>query len=250
MVSVIIPVFNERQTIETIVERVQKNRIPMELIIVDDGSTDGTRAWLQKRFGSATNHSTDVRNEEIAVSEATNQQPQVRVFFLKTNQGKGAALRVGFREAKGKIVLVQDADLEYDPKDYSSLLQPIYNDQADVVYGSRFLGDGVDFWPRTGYFANKAITTFSNVVSGLSLTDVWTGYKVINKKVLDELDLNESGFELEMELTAKIARGRWRICEVPISYSPRTKAQGKKIRWIDGLKAIRCIIRNAKRSKG
>jgi len=243
LVSVIMPVFNESITIERIVDRVLNVPIQKELIIVDDGSTDGTRIWLQKRFTRIPSASP---TGAVAIFGSTPQSSQVRVMYLTTNMGKGAALRRGFTEAKGDIVLVQDADLEYDPQDYPRLIEPIVAHRAEVVYGSRFLGPSRSSWPMFGYLGNKLVTSFVNIVTGLELTDVWTGYKVFHRKVLEGLILQESGFELEIELTVKIAHAKWRVGEVPISYAPRTKVEGKKIRWLDGIKALRCTVKYAK----
>ncbi|MDR4495183.1 MAG: glycosyltransferase family 2 protein [Nitrospirales bacterium] len=243
LVSVVMPVFNEKDTIERVVDRVLNAPIQKELIIVDDGSTDGTRAWLQKRFSA---NSAESSQRKVAMFGTTRQSSQVGVLYQPRNTGKGAALRRGFKEAKGDIVLIQDADLEYDPQDYQRLLEPILNNQADVVYGSRFLGQPSSAWPMFAYLGNKVVTGLVNVLTGVTLTDVWTGYKVLHRKVLEGMLLQESGFELEIELTAKIAHGKWRVCEVPIRYVPRTKAEGKKIRWLDGIKALQCSVRYRK----
>jgi len=240
LVSVVMPVFNEGATIERIVDRVLNVPVPKELIIVDDGSTDGTRTWLKKRFNAQP---IAARPEKVALFSSVLQDSQVKVLWQSTNMGKGAALRCGFKEAKGDLILIQDADLEYDPQDYPRIIEPILAGQADVVYGSRFLGQRRTAWPLLGCLGNKVVTQLVNAMTGLSLTDVWTGYKVFHRKVLDGMVLQESGFELEIELTAKIAQRKWRICELPISYDPRTKAQGKKIRWMDGIKALRCAIK-------
>ena len=223
-VSVVIPVFNERETIETILERVQKVEILKELIIVDDGSTDGTREWLYERFGQASDE--EERRKESCESLAD--PPQVRVLTHQNNQGKGTALKTGFQHAKGMIVIVQDGDLEYSPKNYSRLLEPLLTDRADVVYGSRFLGASKGNRSLDSYVGNKLFTTLTNVATGLSLTDVWTGYKVFKKKVLEGISLEASRFETELELTMKVAQKKWRVMEVPISYIPRSKAEGKK----------------------
>lgn len=243
LVSVIMPVFNERNTIETIVERVKKVEIQKELIIVDDGSTDGTREWLYEQFGQDSGDEEAGRNESC---ETMGDHPQVRVLTHQTNQGKGAALRTGFRHARGEIVIVQDADLEYSPEDYPRLLEPLVTDRADVVYGSRFLGGSGAKWPLVSYLGNKIFTWLTNAATGLSLTDVWTGYKVFKKEVLEDISLEESRFEMELELTVKIAQRNWCVMEVPISYRPRSRAEGKKIRWRDGIQSIRTIFRYRK----
>ena len=240
LVSVVMPVFNEMRTIERIIERVLQVPIQKELIIVDDGSTDGTRTWLQKRFAATAG---TFPAGKVAMFGTSRLSSQVRCVLQPVNRGKGAALRRGFSEIKGDIVLVQDADLEYDPQDYPQLLQPIVSQQADVVYGSRFLGPRRFRWPLGSYLGNKVVTGVVNAMTGLPLTDVWTGYKVFHRKVLHGLTLHESGFELEIELTAKLAHAKWRVHEVPIRYAPRTKTEGKKIRWWDGMKAIRCAIK-------
>lgn len=234
------PVFNERKTIETIVGRVQKVEIPKELIIVDDGSTDGTLEWLYEQFGQRS-----IGNEESQkqLRESYADYSQVRVLVHQRNQGKGAALKTGFRQVRGSIVIVQDADLEYNPEDYHRLLEPVMTGRADVVYGSRFLGGWKGSWPPVSYLGNKIFTTLTNAATGLSLTDVWTGYKVFKQEVLSDILLEESGFELELELTLKVAQKNWRVTEVPISYSPRSKADGKKIRWRDGIHSIKTLYR-------
>jgi glycosyltransferase involved in cell wall biosynthesis len=225
LVAVVMPVYNERKTIEAIVGRVQKVEIQKELIIVDDGSTDGTREWLYEQFGQ------DSSDEEVSKKkscESMADRPQVRVLIHQSNQGKGAALKTGFRHARGNIVIVQDADLEYSPEDYLRLLEPLVTDRADVVYGSRFLGASEGKWPLVSYLGNKIFTALINAATGLSLTDVWTGYKVFKKEVLEDISLEESRFEMELELTVKVAQRKWRVMEVPISYNPRSKAEGKK----------------------
>lgn len=234
------PVYNERKTIETIVERVQKIEISKELIIVDDGSTDGTREWLYEQFGQASIDEGEDRKESY---ESRADRPQVRVLTHQKNQGKGAALKTGFQHAKGEIVIVQDADLEYSPEDYPRLLEPLLTDQADVVYGSRFLGASEGKWPLASCLGNKIFTALTNAATGLSLTDVWTGYKVFKKEVLEDISLKESGFEMELELTVKVAQKNWRVMEVPIFYRPRSKAEGKKIRWRDGIQSIKTLYR-------
>ena len=240
LVSIVMPVFNERNTIEMILERVQKVEFSKELVIVDDGSTDGTREWLYEQFGQVCAGEEEGRKESW---ESMSDRLQVRVFTHKNNQGKGAALKTGFQHARGEIVIVQDADLEYSPEDYSQLLEPLIADRADVVYGSRFLGASEVKWPLVSCIGNKVFTALTNAATGLSLTDVWTGYKVFKKEVLDDIVLEESGFEMELELTVKVAQRKWRVKEVPISYLPRSKAEGKKIRWRDGIQSIKTLYR-------
>ncbi len=221
--SVVIPVYNEAQWIRELVRRVQAAPIPKEIIIVDDYSTDGTRAILRELEGES-----------------------VRVFYQARNQGKGAALREGFRHATGSIILVQDADLEYDPAEYPRLIQPILANQADVVYGSRFIGDShrvLYFWHAV---ANTFLTTLSNMFTNLNLTDMETCYKVFRREVLADLRLRSNRFGFEPEITAKIAKRRdpsWRIFEIPISYSGRTYEEGKKIGFRDAVSAFYCIVR-------
>ena len=243
ILSIVIPVFNERDTIEELLQRVlhvELYGLGKELIIVDDGSTDGTSAWLQEfvKDRQANRHQAWANQCDICPS-----CENVLVLFHEQNQGKGAALRWGFREATGDMILVQDADLEYFPDDYESLLSPILNGRADVVYGSRFLSQKTPAWTLAGYVGNKLITALSNVFTGLSLSDVWTGYKVFRQSVIQSIPLHESGFGLELELTSKVAYGGWGIAEVPIAYAPRSRAEGKKITWKDGIKAIRCMFR-------
>ena len=227
--SVVIPVFNERQTIEEIVRRVRAVPIGKEILVVDDGSRDGTREILERLASSG--------------SGSTGAETDLRVFFQDKNLGKGAALRRGFQEARGEILIVQDADLEYDPTDFQQLLAPIESGVADVVYGSRFLGGPhrvLYFWH---YVGNKFLTTLSDMVTNLNLTDVWTCYKAFRRVALEQLDLRENRFGFEQEITCKVARRGWRVYEVPISYFGRTYAEGKKITWKDGLRALWCILR-------
>jgi glycosyltransferase involved in cell wall biosynthesis len=245
LVSIIMPVYNEQKTIETILERVKKIEIPKELIIVDDGSTDGTREWLYEHYGQAIADGQECRENSC---ESLADRLQVRVLTHQINQGKGAALRTGFQHARGEIVIVQDADLEYSPEDYPLLLEPLITDQADVVYGSRFLGASEGKWPLISFLGNKIFTALTNAATGLSLTDVWTGYKVFKKEILEDISLEESRFEMELELTLKVAQRNWRVMEVPISYTPRSKAEGKKIRWRDGLQSIKALCRYRKAS--
>ncbi|MBI3987236.1 MAG: glycosyltransferase family 2 protein [Lentisphaerae bacterium] len=223
--SVVIPVYNEVKTLEAIVRLVDGVEVgaPKELVLVDDGSTDGTRDVIQT-IGRA--------------------HPEWKTVLHEVNQGKGAAMRSGFRVATGDVVLVQDADLEYDPRQYPVLLEPILSGRADVVFGSRFLGGGPHrvhfFWH---YVANRLLTTLSNMMTNVNLTDMEVCYKVFKKEVLDGIRLRENRFGFEVEITAKVARGRWRIYEVPVSYYGRDYAEGKKITWKDGLWALWCILR-------
>jgi glycosyltransferase involved in cell wall biosynthesis len=223
LLSVVIPVYNERQWVRELVRRVQEVAIPKEVVIVDDCSTDGTRDILREL-----------------------ESDEVRVFYQPKNQGKGAALREGFRHARGDVILVQDADLEYDPGEYPRLIQPILDNRADVVYGSRFIGEShrvLYFWH---YVANKALTTLSNMFTNLNLTDMETCYKVFRREVLAGLQLKSNRFGFEPEITAKVAKRRnpsWRIYEIPISYSGRTYEEGKKIGLRDAFQALLCILR-------
>ena len=223
--SVVIPVFNEEKYISTTIQRVLEvdhEGLEIELVVVDDGSKDRTVEILQ---GLAVEHA------------------QIKVFQQSVNMGKGAALRRGFQEATGDIILIQDADLEYDPSDYPTLLKPILDDNADVVYGSRFLGGPhrvLYFWHYNG---NRFLTFLSNITTNLNLTDMETGYKVFRAKVIKEIPLKSNRFGFEPEVTAKLARRGWRIFETPISYFGRSYAEGKKIGWKDGFQAIYCIIR-------
>jgi glycosyltransferase involved in cell wall biosynthesis len=220
--SVIIPVYNEKNTVNKLIQLVQDVELEMEkeIILIDDGSTDGTREILKNlKF------------------------PNVKVKLHEINQGKGAALRTGFSLATGDFVIIQDADLEYDPREYSKLLTPLLDGRADAVYGSRFLGGPHRvhfFWH---YIGNKMLTTFSNILSNLNLTDMETCYKVFRKEILDKITLKSKRFGIEPEITLKLARQKCRIYEVPISYSGRDYAEGKKIGWKDGVAAIFHLIR-------
>jgi glycosyltransferase involved in cell wall biosynthesis len=220
--SIVIPVFNEEKTVEEIIRRAQEVDVGLEkeIIIVDDGSTDSTQQILK-----GLNH------------------PQIKIFYHDKNQGKGAALQTGFSKAGGGIVLVQDADLEYDPKDYPKLLEPILDGRADVVYGSRFLGGPhrvLFFWH---YVGNKMLTTLSNMLSNLNLSDMETCFKVFRKDLLDQINLKSKRFGFEPEITIKLSKLKCRIYEVPISYSGRDYSEGKKIGWKDGVAAIIHILR-------
>ena len=219
--SVVMPCYNERETIRDIVALVLKQPFRIELLIVDDGSKDGTRDILP----------------ELAI-----QYPQVRVILQEHNQGKGAALRRGFQEATGDIVLVQDADMEYDPTEYDRLVQPILEGKADVVYGSRFAGQShrvLYFWHSVG---NRCLTLLSNMATDLNLTDMETCYKVFKREVIQAIAVEEDRFGFEPEITAKLAQQRGlRIYEVPISYNGRTYDEGKKIGVKDGIRAVYVI---------
>ncbi len=224
--SVVMPVFNERATVREIVRRVVAVDVGMELelVLVDDGSSDGTRELYD---GIVAEH--DV---------------PVIVELHDRNRGKGAALRTGFARASGDVVLVQDADLEYDPADYERLLGPILDGRADVVYGSRFVGGSehrvLYFWHSVG---NRALTTLSNMLTDLNLTDMETCYKVFRREVLDSIELTADRFDIEPEITARVAQGKWRIYEVGISYSGRDYAEGKKIGARDGVQAVWAICK-------
>jgi glycosyltransferase involved in cell wall biosynthesis len=220
-ISVIIPVYNEKSTISEIVARVRATDLEKEIIIVDDGSTDGTSQKL---------------------AEIDSQFENVNVLFHQKNRGKGATLRTGFAAASGEIIIIQDADLEYDPRDYEMLLVPILDGRAEVVYGSRFLGGRhrvLFFWH---YVGNKFLTLLCDALSNLNLTDMETCYKVFKKEVLDDIQLKSNRFGFEPEFTMKIAKKGFRVYEVPISYSGRTYEEGKKIGWRDGLAAIFAIL--------
>jgi glycosyltransferase involved in cell wall biosynthesis len=222
-VSVVIPVYNEKNTIVEVLNRVREQRIDHEIIVVDDGSTDGTRDVLQR--------------------EVEGRLDRVVVEYLPKNSGKGAALRHAFSKVTGDVIIIQDADLEYDPRDYASLLKPIFEAHADVVYGSRFSSGShrvLFFWHSV---ANKALTCLSNMVTNLNLTDMEIGYKVFRIEVIRELRLRSNRFGFEPEITAKIAKRGWRVYEVPVSYHGRDYTDGKKITWRDGLAALFHIVR-------
>jgi glycosyltransferase involved in cell wall biosynthesis len=238
--SVVMPVYNERKTIEEILVQVCAVDIDKEIIVVDDGSTDGSRELLE--------HFSNVPEVALASSRFSNllrlsQAGRLRIVFQPRNKGKGAALRRGFNEALGDIVIIQDADLELSPSEYSNLIAPIEKGLADVVYGSRFLGKSREDVPLLYYLGNKVLTVASNVITGLKVTDVWTGYKVFRRDLLQQLTLREDRFGFEPEVTARIARSRCRIVEVPVSYASRSRSEGKKIGWKDAVRGIWCTFR-------
>jgi glycosyltransferase involved in cell wall biosynthesis len=234
------PIFNEMATIEEILLRVQAVDLEKEIVIVDDGSTDGTRDFLTGIVRCATAAPPEMT---LPRGGAVLRTQNIRVFFQEENRGKGAALRRGFQEARGDIIIIQDADLEYDPADYTNLIAPIELQRADVVYGSRFLGGPHRVLLYWHYVGNKFLTTLSNMATNVNLSDVWTCYKAFRREVLADIDLREDRFGFEPEITIKIARAGWRIYEAPISYYGRTYVEGKKITWKDGIRALWCILR-------
>jgi len=239
-VSVVMPVFNELATIEEILARVQAVDLDQEIVIVDDGSTDGTRELLS---AIAANGKASPGAFQLPRSKRALRTDNIRVLMQEKNRGKGAALRRGFAEARGEIVIIQDADLEYHPQDFHLLIEPIERGEADVVYGSRFLGGPhrvLLFWH---YVGNKFLTLMSDMVTGLNLSDVWTCYKAFKRDVLEGINLQEDRFGFEQEITIKVAKCQCRVYEVPIAYYGRTYAEGKKIGWKDGFRALWCILR-------
>ncbi len=222
-VSVVMPIYNEQATLRDVIRRVLAVSIDVELICVDDYSTDGSREILCK----------------LQI-----EYPQIRIFLQPQNMGKGAALRHGIQQAIGDFVIVQDADLEYDPSEYPLLLQPLVEDKADVVYGSRFMGGRphrvLYFWHRVG---NWMLTMLSNAITNLNLSDMETCYKAFRREAIQAIRLEENRFGFEPEVTVKIAKRHLRVYEVGISYSGRTYAEGKKIGWKDGVRAVWCLVK-------
>ena len=228
--SVLIPVYNEVETLEEAIRRVRSVRLPKEIIVVDDGSTDGSRELLE-RLAKEGKPEKDPLND-------------LKVFLQPYNQGKGAAIKSGLSHVTGEIVIIQDADLEYDPQDYMRLLDPILTGKADVVYGTRFYGGGphrvLFFWH---YVGNQILTLLSNIITNLNLSDMEVGYKVFRTEVLKNVDLKSKRFGFEPEITVKVAKRQCRVYEVPISYYGRTYAEGKKITWKDGIAAFYFLVR-------
>ncbi|MDD5164804.1 MAG: glycosyltransferase family 2 protein [Patescibacteria group bacterium] len=233
--SIVIPVYNEKKTILEILKRLEVVNFgcDYEIIIIDDCSTDGTAALLKSEIlnpKSETNSKFQILNSKI------------RIFFQNKNSGKGAALRRGFQEASGEIIVVQDADLEYNPQDLPKLIQLILEGKTDIVYGSRFLIKQKAKY-KIFYWGNRLIAFLFFLFYGQKITDPWTCYKVFKKSITQNLKLESNGFEMELEMTAKFLRRGYKILELPISYRSRTYTEGKKIKWIDGIKAIFTIIK-------
>jgi len=228
--SVVMPVYNEQATLSRVIERVMSVGLEIELLCVDDGSSDGSREIL---------------------GNLEKQWPHMKVFLQPRNMGKGAALRRGIQAATGDYVIIQDADLEYDPGDYARLLEPLEGGQADVVYGSRFLGSGphrvLYYWHSVG---NRVLTTLSNMITNLNMSDMETCYKVFRRDVIQAIPLEEDRFGFEPEITVKIAKRRLRVYEVGISYWGRTYEEGKKIGWKDGVRALWCLAKYGMKTAG
>ena len=222
-ISVVIPVFNEKQTIREVLDQVNNAHFDKEIIVVDDGSYDGTKEILAEIGEESSN--------------------DIKILYQEKNQGKGAAVSRGFQHVTGDIVIIQDADLEYAPKDYEKLIQPIIDGEADVVYGSRFLGGPhrvLFFWH---YVGNKLLTGFSNIFTNLNLSDMETGYKAFRAEVIKNIEIKAKRFGFEPEITVKVAKKKYRIFETPISYRGRDYSEGKKINWKDGFAAFYWILR-------
>ncbi len=231
--TLVMPVYNEVQTLPEIIRRVMQLDVAKELIIVDDFSTDGSRQLLEELCA----------NGIASLKGQPKNHFELHVIFQPSNQGKGAALKRGFSAARGDIVLVQDADLEYDPRDIPRLMRPILEGNADVVFGSRFIGETrrvLYFWHTV---LNKGLTLFSNMATGLNLTDMETCYKAFRREVLQSFELKETRFGIEPELTARVGRANVRVFEVPISYFGRTYEEGKKIGWKDGIRAVWAVTK-------
>jgi glycosyltransferase involved in cell wall biosynthesis len=228
--SVLMPVYNEIHTLELILEKVKQVQIPKEIILVDDCSSDGTRELMQKLF-----------KEQEQIPDIEN---KIIILFHEKNQGKGAALRTAVNAASGNIIIIQDADLEYEPNDYYQLVYPLISNRADVVYGSRFLGGAAHrvlyFWHSLG---NRFITFSSNMFTNLNLTDIETCYKVFRADILKKINIEQDRFGFEVEITSKIAKQKCRVYEVGISYFGRTYNEGKKITWRDGIQALYLILK-------
>jgi glycosyltransferase involved in cell wall biosynthesis len=228
--SVVMPVYNERNTLREVISRVLAVPLDIELLCVDDGSADGSR-------------------EILAELEASH--PQMRVYLQPANMGKGAALRRGIQASTGDFVIIQDADLEYDPAEYPTLLEPLIQGRADVVYGSRFLGGGphrvLYFWHSVG---NSVLTLMSNALTNMNMTDMETCYKVFRREIIQSIPIEEDRFGFEPEVTVKVAKRRLRVYEVGISYSGRTYAEGKKIGWKDGFRALWCLVKYSLKEPG
>ncbi|MBU1017082.1 MAG: glycosyltransferase family 2 protein [Patescibacteria group bacterium] len=218
--SVIIPVYNEIGTLEKILKKVKDVKVPKEIILVDDGSTDGSREFLE-----------ELKRKDTAL----------KVIFQKENQGKGAALRVGFKKVSGDYVIVQDADLEYDPRDYLKLLKELKGSKT-VIYGSRFMGSYKDM-TSLHFFGNRILTVLTNLLFGVALTDMETCYKLIPVELIKKIEIKSNRFNFEPEITAKILKNGYKIKEVPISYAGRTASEGKKITWRDGFSALATLIK-------
>jgi glycosyltransferase involved in cell wall biosynthesis len=230
--SVIVPVYNEAQFIATILQRIQANPIVKEIIVIDDCSKDGTRDILKKLKEDAS----------YAQSRQINSSA-IQFIFHDVNQGKGAAIRTGIQSASGDLLVIQDADFEYDPAEYKKLIEPLLSGEADVVFGSRFYNEGWKALLSWHTMGNKFLTLVSNIFTGLNLTDMETCYKVFKTELIQKIPLRANRFGFEPEITAKIAKLKCRIKEVPISYKARTYAEGKKINWKDGISAINTIVK-------